>query len=124
MPKQKQAPTYVKESSINEYEVIVFRVLQPANGRWFPNGYLRGRVYPGQTTEIPRWHPVRDKWSQEQVTDEDGERLYRENKVPKGCELLGYEDRMPRRRNDPAPVGTKTTATKPTKRAADVPVGA
>lgn len=111
------------EDEINELEVIVFRVDRPRNQRFFPNGYLKTRVKPGETTEIPRWHPLRDVQSEEQepLTDSAGNRLYRENRVPKGCTFIEYLDRAPRRVKRDGPEEPKTPKK---QRAADTPVGA
>jgi hypothetical protein len=110
---------------INEFEVIVFRCVAPKNGRFGYNGYLRTRVPVGAETEIPRWHPIRDPERQVQLVDEHGTLRWRENKVPHWGELIGYEDRTPRRPSQQAaPAGGKTSKTQPKMRAADTPVGA
>lgn len=123
--KQERKVKVYTEDEINELEVIVFRVDHPRNGRFFPNGYLKTRVAPGGTTEIPRWHPLRDTKAevQEQLTDSAGNRLYRENRVPKGCTFIEYLDRAPRRatRKVAEPEEPKTPKK---QRAADTPVGA
>lgn len=105
----------------------MFRVVSPKNQRFFPNGYLKARVKPGDITEIPRWHPLRDKDGdpQVQMTDSEGNLLFRENRTPRGCEFLEFLDRTPRR---PSQVQQEQASgslkTKPKMRAADRPVGA
>lgn len=115
-------------TDINEFEVIVFRCVNPRNGRFGYNGYLKARVTPGEVTEIPRWHPVRDPEKQTQLVDEQGRLRWRENKVPFWGELIGYEDRTPRRPQrveTPVGGGVKTSKTPPKmQRASDTPVGA
>jgi hypothetical protein len=112
-----------KQSEINEFEVIRFRVDNPKNGRFLWNGYLLTRVAPGEETEIPRWHPMRNIEAEPQVplTDTDGNELFRENRVPRGCTFLEYADNTPRRGGLVKDTAGKP---KPKMRAADVPVGA
>jgi hypothetical protein len=114
-----------KQSEVNEFEVIRFRVDHPKNGRFFWNGYLLMRVAPGEETEIPRFHPMRDLDAEPQVqmTDSEGNLLYRENRVPRGCTFIEYADNTPRRPVSAKPEAGGTSKTKPKMRAADVPVG-
>jgi hypothetical protein len=112
-----------EQTDINEFEVIRFRCTAPKNGRFGVNGYLRSRVFIGQETEIPRWHPVRDPEKQVQLVDEKGNLRWRENKTPTWGEFICYDDRTPRRPSQtPQKVGG-TTKNKPTMRASDMPVG-
>ena len=115
-----------EQQSVNELEVMVVQCARPKNQRFAFNGYLNARVYVGQETEIPRWHPVRDPETQDQLKDADGNLRWRENKVPRWAEFVRYEDRTPKGRpsvaDAPSPKGVSKTM--PKMRAADAPVGA
>lgn len=114
------------QQAVNEFEVMVVKCIRPKNGRFAFNGYLNSRVYLGQETEIPRWHPIRDPETQEQMRDADGNLRWRENKKPKWAEFVAYEDRTPKARPSvvEAPMPKGVSKTPPKMRAADTPVGA